>query len=65
VIAAGQVIEFIAKVAVPIVEVEMQQEVCEGECEDDSHPIREERRLLVVLNGRLISSHFCVDIYGT
>jgi hypothetical protein len=40
-IAAGHVIEFIAKITIAIVEVAMEQEICDGKEKDNGHPVRQ------------------------
>src|SRR5882762_3658177 len=58
VIAAGHVIEFVAEVAIAVVEVKMQQEVREGKQKYNDHAVREERPLLIVQGGRVVSGNF-------
>ncbi len=57
-VPTGHVIEFIAEITIPIVEVEMQQEVREGKKENNEQAIREERLPLIFEGGRLIGGDF-------
>jgi hypothetical protein len=57
-VAAGHVIEFVAEVAVPIVEVEVKQEICECKEENADHPARQKRLLFNMESRPLISSDF-------
>ncbi len=61
-VPTGHVIEFIAEITIPIVEVEMQQEVREGEHHNDEHAIREEGLPLIFEGGRLIGGDFHLGI---
>src|SRR5256886_3197857 len=57
VITAGNVIEFVAEVAVAVVEVDMHQKIGEGKNNGDEHPIREEGCLLILKSRRRLSCH--------
>src|SRR5437016_11304379 len=65
-VPTSQVIEFVAEVTILIVEIEVQQEVQEGENQDDGHAIRKKGLSCMVEHRCLISGdfHLGVSRYG-
>src|SRR5437773_1252517 len=65
-VPTSQVVEFVAEVTILIVEIEVQQEVQEGENQDDGHAIRKKGLSCMVEHRCLISGdfHLGVSRYG-